>query len=657
MISWCPKMSVWVHMQFHTTCPERTKDCGHSLSSQWLHANEPYFNHRGALQYCVMPHGIATSLRAYAASAAVDGFWLGTLFFHWAAGLLRSDTPACTKCRGCAHKQVACDSVKLPVYNYLLYDSEVARGHTRTLGNLRLVEPFVTAPPHILQHGLSSQEFAGWLSTLTSADFCPVRPVPGDFICPQYAVVVCNSIPGIHWDDCSRIASPCIPSLAPSTRSAIASTPVRVVFSIHIDDDDAEIRLAEAIAKGWPLVIKDGWSPSICTAVRDHIAIAARADKNLYFTDRGNKVALEQALHVARHGGSHTVTYNKIVAGNVPVENHLFANSHPLANVWLDPLHPQVTRVFDLMRKTSYYPPMIGWHWSCVPSTDILIPTKNLTVIQSDHLVTILDTMYTQFKRPGGFTKTQDTMPALSPDDVDCLHDVLSTVDELSIVKSRSHRGITYVPTSTCIHFMIITAHDKQARHTPCHQDEYTNRHCVLTGTKVWVFCPPDSFRHSSATAASGHITEMLGCTHSTHPQLPWQLAVLGPGDSLVLPENWWHCVTSSAPSSVAVTTFVPHLLELPPPAPDGHKSGKVRGKSTPRTPYSATNGPRSSVGSAICIDASSSDASDAGSQVCACSYDGLYIWVHTQAHVHIHLRMSMPLGTACTARGNTMQC
>ena len=128
----------------------RTHQGLRALFVEWLLANEPYFNHRGALQYCVMPHGIATSLRAYAASAAVDGFWLGTLFFHWAAGLLRSDTPACTKCRGCAHKQVACDSVKLPVYNYLLYDSEVARGHTRTLGNLRLVEPFVTAPPHIL---------------------------------------------------------------------------------------------------------------------------------------------------------------------------------------------------------------------------------------------------------------------------------------------------------------------------------------------------------------------------------------------------------------------------------------------------------------------------------------------------------------------------
>ena len=78
----------------------RTHQGLRALFVEWLLANEPYFNHRGALQYCDMPHGIATSLRAYATSAAVDGFWLGTLFFHWAAGLLRSDTPACTKCRG-----------------------------------------------------------------------------------------------------------------------------------------------------------------------------------------------------------------------------------------------------------------------------------------------------------------------------------------------------------------------------------------------------------------------------------------------------------------------------------------------------------------------------------------------------------------------------
>ena len=147
-------------------------------------------------------------------------------------------------------------------------------------------------------------------------------------------------------------------------------------------------------------------------------------------------------------------------------------------------------------------------------------------------------------------------------------------------------------------------------------------------------------------------INEKLGFTHRTHPQLPWQLAVLGPGDSLVLPENWWHCVTSSAQSSVSVTTFVPHLLELPPPAHVYKQDGKVKSKSKQSMPYSATNGPRSSVGSAIAIESSSSNASSTGSQVRLCIFACTpYLLPTTPCAAH---GMSMcVLGTARTCGGN----
>ena len=159
------------------------------------------------------------------------------------------------------------------------------------------------------------------------------------------------------------------------------------------------------------------------------------------------------------------------MAGNVPAESHLMANCHPLANAWLNPLYPEAARAVELLQKTSYYPPAIYRHWACVSWTDILIPKSRLTPIQSDDIVTVLDTMYSEFKGHG-LTKTKETMLSLSPDHADMLADVLSTVDEWSFVRSRRHRGFAYVPTSTCIHFMIIISHDKQARHTPCHQDD-----------------------------------------------------------------------------------------------------------------------------------------------------------------------------------------
>lgn len=130
--------------------------------------------------------------------------------------------------------------------------------------------------------------------------------------------------------------------------------------------------------------------------------------------------------------------------------------------------------------------------------------------------MTVLDTMYKECKGPG-LTKTKDIMLSLLPDDVDMLSDVLSTVNEWSYVLSASDKRVAYVPTSTCIHFMIITLSDKQSSHTRCHQHKYTNRYFVLKGTKDSVDLTA-LLRHQQLALVQstrgwiGHITHIHTC-------------------------------------------------------------------------------------------------------------------------------------------------
>ena len=102
----------------------------------------------------------------------------------------------------------------------------------------------------------------------------------------------------------------------------------------------------------------------------------------------------------------------------------------------------------------------------------------------------------------------------------------------------------------------------------------------VLKGRKAWIVCPPSAIPHDT----DGHSNEKMSWNHITHPQLPWQCAVLGPGDVIIVPSNWWHLVRSTA-ASVAVTRFVPDFLQhRPSTMPKTIKHGR---KGTGRPRYS----------------------------------------------------------------------
>jgi hypothetical protein len=194
----------------------------------WLLSNAPYVRSRCALAFCLDANGTAcASVEEYARLVAQDGFWLGTLFFHWGATLV------------CGHSQDIPTS--LPLYNYVLRRAQVARGVSVTVGEMRQVHPFIQAPHHILEHGVQSTQFIIWLKIQTTADFCPSLLVPGDFECPPYALVVCNSQPNIHWQECLYTISPSTHRPVCSTRSTVPSVHVREVYSVQLSAPDVEI--------------------------------------------------------------------------------------------------------------------------------------------------------------------------------------------------------------------------------------------------------------------------------------------------------------------------------------------------------------------------------------------------------------------------------
>ena len=85
---------------------------------------------------------VCSSVQEYACLAAQDGFWLGTLFYHWASALVGVETRD--------------EEDTLPLYNYVLHKSTVAWGHTDMLGNIHRVHPFIKLSAIVLplQHCL-----------------------------------------------------------------------------------------------------------------------------------------------------------------------------------------------------------------------------------------------------------------------------------------------------------------------------------------------------------------------------------------------------------------------------------------------------------------------------------------------------------------------
>ena len=86
--------------------------------------------------------------------------------------------------------------------NYVLLETKVIVEVTRTTGQLLQVLPIPCAPVH----GEACNGLYRASQHLTSApfatDLCPVQHVAGDFVCPVHALVVCNSMPGLHWEQC-----------------------------------------------------------------------------------------------------------------------------------------------------------------------------------------------------------------------------------------------------------------------------------------------------------------------------------------------------------------------------------------------------------------------------------------------------------------------
>ena len=113
----------------------------------------------------------------------------------------------------------------------------------------------------------------------------------------------------------------------------------------------------------------------------------------------------------------------------------------------------------------------------------------------------------------------------------------------------------------------------------PCHFDEYDNFAMVLTGMKIFYHAPPEAF--ASVQRNEGEYNERLTVNPFDDVTLNrlrsgqplgkldtvdrngsplsdrWKMAVLRPGDILLLPHRWWHWVWSE-PGTVMVNVWVP---------------------------------------------------------------------------------------------------
>jgi len=88
------------------------------------------------------------------------------------------------------------------------------------------------------------------------------------------------------------------------------------------------------------------------------------------------------------------------------------------------------------------------------------------------------------------------------------------------------------------------------------HYDEYTNLATVVLGSKTFFVAPPPAFIDAEA---HGQANERLGVDplsrDSPSPDA-WRVAVMEPGDVLLLPTGWWHYVKSEQRSVMTNVWF-----------------------------------------------------------------------------------------------------
>ena len=82
------------------------------------------------------------------------------------------------------------------------------------------------------------------------------------------------------------------------------------------------------------------------------------------------------------------------------------------------------------------------------------------------------------------------------------------------------------------------------------HFDEYLNLALHLIGRKRWYLLAPSNLRWEDGPKSHSP-NERLDVSLESHPELPWRVADLGPGDLLVLPSGWWHRVVSESKGSL----------------------------------------------------------------------------------------------------------
>ena len=96
---------------------------------------------------------------------------------------------------------------------------------------------------------------------------------------------------------------------------------------------------------------------------------------------------------------------------------------------------------------------------------DIKVPMNTLAEVKSDILVTILDNLYSKHKTSGNI-KTSETMLSLTKQDQELLDALLPELTERSVVRSLAQRAVEYVPTNTCINFLIVTSQNSDSQNT-----------------------------------------------------------------------------------------------------------------------------------------------------------------------------------------------
>ena len=101
---------------------------------------------------------------------------------------------------------------------------------------------------------------------------------------------------------------------------------------------------------------------------------------------------------------------------------------------------------------------------------------------------------------------------------------------------------------------------DEQNRVAPSlaltHFDEYVNLALLLIGKKRWYVLEPSKLAWEDGPQSHSP-NERLDVSFESHPNLPWRVVDVGPGDLVLLPSGWWHRVESKPTGSVLVNLWM----------------------------------------------------------------------------------------------------